>query len=345
MELLNIKDGVLAPLNGFMTQTEYQSVVRRMLLPSGQPWTIPITLAIPLTISKQLRQGKTIGLVYDETIAAHMRVQSVFKVKQNDLGAIYKTTDPAHPGVDKELAKSPWRAGGKLIFNKHFKPQRHPSYKTPAQIRALMRRRRYGTMTGFQTRNIIHRAHEYLQRTALEITDALFIHPLIGWKKNDDASSEQIVAAYKVMLEHFYPAHRVLFSVLETPMRYAGPREAVFHALIRKNYGCTHFIVGRDHAGVNGYYGLYEAQNLCASIRNLGIQILALSGPFFCDGCGQITTEKSCGHYTQTPRLIRPISGTMIRKHLQEGRRPPEYALRPEIADAVLKTTARTPVA
>ena len=180
----------------------------------------------------------------------------------------------------------------------------------------------------------MHRAHEYLQRVALELTDGLFIQPLIGWKKGDDFSPEAVINAYEKMTEEFFPHNRVVLGTLRTPMRYAGPREAVFHAIIRKNHGCTHFIVGRDHAGVGNFYGKYEAQELCKSFgKNLGIEILSLCGPFYCRKCGTIVTEKTCGH---GDKYVMDISGTAVRKMLSQGKRPPIEYMRKEISDVLI---------
>jgi len=204
---------------------------------------------------------------------------------------------------------------------------------TPAETKKIFKQNNWLTVTGFQTRNPIHTAHECLQRKALEITDGLFIQPLIGWKKKGDFTPEAVVKAYEKMIARFFPPHRVQLAMLRTPMRYAGPREAVFHALIRRNFGCTHFVVGRDHAGVGNFYGKYDAHKLCRQFNDLGIKILYLQGPYYCKKCGTVVTEDDCRH---GPEQAIPISGTEIRSLLSQGKVPPRELMREEIADVLL---------
>lgn len=348
MDILNIRDGVFAPIRGFLDEASYRSVVAEARLASGEPWGFPITLEIPESNLDRIRKTESVKLIHTASenapvCLATLQISSVFKIKPEDIARIFGTNDQAHPGVAAEIRRSPWRVGGILQFDGITPRPRSPRYLTPAAVRARTAELGITSLVGFQTRNAIHRAHEYLQRIALEIADGLLIHPLTGWKKDGDASFSDIVASYDVMLQQFYPPNRVLFSVLETAMRYAGPREALFHAIIRRNYGCTHFIVGRDHAGVGGYYGRYEAQEFCRRFEDAGITFLFLEGPHFCTICGGPVTRRSCRHAVENPAAVTEVSGTMIRDYLDRGQIPPTEMMRPEVADAILKSRGCAP--
>lgn len=334
-EIINIGNGTFAPLKGFMDSADYKSVVENMHLKNGEPWTIPVTLDIPDDLVNEIVHDDKVLLKDAEgNEIAELTVEDIFKVNyENDLKKIFGTDDKQHPGVLKEISRSPIRVGGKLnvfiqrdeMFGEHS--------LTPHEARIRFAENGWKTVVGFQTRNPIHRAHEYLQKVGLETVDGLFVHPLIGWKKADDFAPVAIVKAYEEMIKHFYPEKRAMLGLLKTPMRYAGPREAVFHALIRKNYGCTHFIVGRDHAGVGNYYGKYEAQELISQFNDLGIEILKLCGPYFCTQCNSIVTEKTCPHGDE---FELSISGTQVRHLFKSGQTPPENYMRKEIADVLL---------
>ncbi len=337
-EMANLATGVFDPLQGFLNSSDYKSVVEDMHLASGAPWTIPITLDIPEDVARAVMRSDIVILknAQDEAIA-ELDVEDVYKVNfVNDVKKIFGTEERAHPGVAKEMARSPFRVGGRIRRLEHVDTL-FPEYSlTPAQPRKIFKEKGWKTVTGFQTRNAIHRAHEYLQRIALEVTDGLFIQPLIGWKKAGDMSPLAVVRSYEMMVKHFYSPERVVLGLLKTPMRYAGPREAVFHALIRRNFGCTHFIVGRDHAGVGGYYGKYEAQKFCGEFNNLGIKILKLCGPYYCEKCAMVVTEKTCPH---GDAHAASISGTYLRSQFLKGEFPPSHLMRQEVA-AVLKELA-----
>lgn len=335
MEVRNICHGVFAPLTGFMTEQDYRSVVDSMRLPDGSPWSIPITLEVPESLERAVSGAGEVLLFQEAAAVARLQVESVFAVGPTDLEAVYGTADPQHPGIAREMQRSRIRVGGRVTAVGTLESE-GPYRRTPAEVRKIFASRGWTTVIGFQTRNAPHRAHEYLQRRALEAAEGLFIQPLVGWKRDGDASTAVITAGYLKMIHDFYPHDRVVFGLLETPMRYAGPREAVFHALIRRNFGCTHFIVGRDHAGVGGYYGRYQAQELCCAISGLGITIVNASGPFYCTKCGEVVTEATCRHYLEAPDAIREISGSMIRSYLGRGEPPPSFAMRPEVAAEVL---------
>ena len=340
LEICNIGHGVFAPLTGFLDSKDYASVVERMQWSDGTPWTIPITLDIPEGRYQEVMKASSLILLNTngEEIA-ELAIEDVYRIhEEHDLPHIFGTDDPSHPGVAKEKARSPYRVGGTIRVLRYMEYDCPEFALTPGQAREAFQNLGWKTITGFQTRNPIHRAHEYLQRVALEVSDGLLIHPLLGWKKKGDFTSKAILEAYQIMREHFYPKHRVILSALWTPMRYAGPREAVFHAIIRKNFGCTHFIVGRDHAGVGSYYDRYEAQALCSTFKNLGIHILALCGPYFCRRCDGIVTEKTCPHGDQ---FKVDISGTELRAFLRNGQTPPTEYMRPEITNALLDLAIR----
>lgn len=350
LEVANILNGTFAPLAGFMTGENYRSVVDDMHLSAGagaeansRPWTIPVTLEVSADDVAAVKAAEFVRLS-DETgkALARMRVEDVFKVDYGrDLKKVFKVDSADHPGVCKESARSPYRVGGRLerIESEQVDHAAGDTgddfpYFSPAQSRAYFAKQGWRTITGFQTRNPLHRAHEYLHRVAMEVSDGLFIQPLLGWKKAGDFTAEAVFAGYRKMTDDFYPHDRVLLGSLRTPMRYAGPREAVFHALIRRNHGCTHFIIGRDHAGVGGFYGKYEAQELALSFRDLGIEIRPLCGPFHCNTCGGIVTEKTCGH---SGDAVEEVSGTLMRAAFTAGRLPPEKFMRREVSEVLLR--------
>jgi len=340
LEASNIAHDVFAPLKGFMSFKDYTAVVQDMHLAIGEPWTIPITLEVPEEQVKEVQKSNSVDLVNEAgNIVAGIEVEDVFQVDlDNDITKIFGTSDKAHPGVEKEITRSAYRVGGTVTLHQDMPNEYEDCNLFPSDTREIFKRKGWQTITGFQTRNPLHRAHEYLQRVAMEITDGIFIHPLIGWKKPDDFSPFAVMQAYRKMFDSFYPSSRALLGTLMTPMRYAGPREAVFHAIIRRNFGCTHFIVGRDHAGVGNYYGKYEAHELCRQFTDLGIVILTLCGPYYCKKCGGIVTEKSCSH---GDAYILDISGTEMRRMLSKGTRPPEEYMRPEISDVLIELSSK----
>lgn len=335
VEATNIGEGVFHPINGFMDSKDYHSVVENMRLDNGEPWTIPVTLDVPEEKFQEIVKAGKITLITSDGVAvAEVEVEDVFKVDfSNDLVKVFETDSLEHPGVKKEAGRSRYRVGGAVRLLRGVDPV-YPDYDLkPKQSKKRFKEMGWETIVGFQTRNPIHRSHEYLQRVGLELADGLFIQPLVGWKKADDLSPQAIIATYERMLADFYPSGRAILGTLLTPMRYAGPREAVFHAIIRRNYGCTHFIVGRDHAGVGGFYKKYAAHKLCREFTDLGIETLTLCGPYYCAKCETIVTEKTCPHGEQ---FALDISGTQVRAMLKNGERPPIEYMRPEIADTLI---------
>jgi len=325
--------GAYSPLEGFMTREEYRGVLEDMRLPSGAIWSLPITLAVSTAEARSLREGERVALAdEDGTILGCLEVQDRFRYdREGEARAVYRTTDPEHPGVARLLGQKEVYLGGPVwLLQRPEHP--FPAYHfDPPQVREMIRERGWKRVVGFQTRNPVHRAHEYLQKCALEMADGLLLHPLVGDTKGDDVPAEVRMRCYEVLMENYYPRERVILAVFPGAMRYAGPREAVFHALVRKNYGCTHFIVGRDHAGVGSYYGPFDAHRLLEQFRpeELGIQILYFDQAFYCRACAGMASEKTCPHGAEE-RLI--LSGTRVREMLRRGEMlPPEFT-RPEVA-------------
>ncbi len=334
-DCINISTGLFYPLTGFMTSSDYHNVVNEMQLIGSQVWTIPISLDVDHDIYIKAAESKQLVLLFRNKEIAYMDIEDCFIVDPiHDVKNIFGTNDPNHPGVKKELARFKYRIGGKITIIDETILE---GSLNPKEVKKYFKEKNWKTICGFQTRNPIHKAHEHLQRVALDICDALFINPLVGWKKQGDFSEEAVVDGYETMIKVYYTGLNVYFDTLKTPMRYAGPREAIFHAIIRRNLGCTHFIIGRDHAGVGNYYGKYEAQELARKIlenNDLGIELLLLSEPFYCKKCDQIVSDKTCKHSSD---YVQKISGTQIRAMLAEGKRPSELFMRPEVADSIIQ--------
>lgn len=332
-DIINIETGLFYPLDGFMREGDFHSVVNQYVLQNGQVFPLPITLAVPEDIYGQITGSEVIDLMAYGECVAQIQAESRFKLTGEDIKSIYATLDDRHPGVAREKGRSPFRVGGR---SKLLKRELLEEALKPEEVKRVFWKRGWKTAAGFQTRNPVHKAHEYIQRLGLEICDGLFINPITGWKKKGDFTEEAVMAAYKEMFCSFYPPDRVYIAGLKTQMRYAGPREAVFHALIRRNLGCTHFIIGRDHAGVGSYYGEYDAHRLARQLQSeygLGIELLLTREPYFCRKCGQLVTDRTCSHYF-TDRT--EISGTIIRGYIHDGKIPDEIMMRNEIFHALL---------
>ena len=342
LELLAV--GGFSPLTGFMTQGDYKSVVNDMHLANGVPWSMPITLAVGDDDAKAIKDGDEIALA-DEAGKLHavMQVQEKFGYdKKVEAAKAYGTEDENHPGVAAMYAEGDTLLGGPVQV---FEVPAHDDFAqyrlTPVQTRAAFAERNWRTIVGFQTRNPVHRAHEYIQKAAMEIVDGLLLHPLVGDTKSDDIPADVRMRCYEVLIANYYPLDRVVLSVNPAAMRYAGPREAIFHALVRKNYGCTHFIVGRDHAGVGNYYGTFDAQLIFREFdpQALGITPLMFEHTFFCKKCDEMGSVKTCPH---TPEDRIALSGTQVRDMLKGGIAPPPEFSRPEVAKVLIEAMQET---
>jgi len=343
LELLAV--GAFSPLTGFMTRREFDAVVDEMHLATGEPWTVPVTLSAGRAQADGLKEGGEVALYDPESdrVLAILHLEEKYEHdRAREAKEVYKTTDTKHPGVSLVMGQGEVCLGGKVDVISLPPHEDLQQYRwTPRQTREEFDKRGWRRVVAFQTRNPCHRAHEYLQKAALEICDGLLLHPLVGETKQGDIPADVRMRTYEVMFENYYPKQRVVLTVLPASMRYAGPREAILHAIMRKNYGCTHFIVGRDHAGVGDYYGTYDAQRIFDEFdpQAIGITPLMFEHSFFCKKCDGMATGKTCPH-GQEDRVF--LSGTKVREMLSRGEAPPPEFTRPEVAAILIESARRS---
>lgn len=336
-DLLMIAIGGYSPLEGFLNEADYTSVRDRMKLANGVVWSIPINLAVTKDKASALNIPGEVALYDDDYLLGVLTVTEKFTYdKEREAQAVYGTKDRAHPGVAALFAQGDWLLAGSIrLLNRPRNPTFQQYHLDPSETRARFSERGWRRVVAFQTRNPVHRAHEYIQKCALEIADGLLLHPIVGETKADDVPADVRLRSYEEILANYYPASRTVLSVMPAAMRYAGPREAVFHALIRKNYGCSLFIVGRDHAGVGNYYGSYDAHYIFDEFdpSELGITPLFFDHTFYCRTCGAMASAKTCPHEATNHVTL---SGTKVRELLSAGELPPVEFSRPEVARVLI---------
>ena len=332
-----IASGALSPLRGFMGRDDYESVLESMRLTNGLAWSLPVCLAVD-----EAPKGERVALAGENgALYAVLDVAEVYDYDvEREAELCYRTSDAAHPGVAVLLKQKPHYLAGEVTVFERQTPPFPELARDPSATRALFAERGWRRVVGFQTRNPIHRAHEYLTKVALETVDGLLIHPLVGDTKSDDIPSKVRVDCYRALIDDYYPTDRVVVSAFPAAMRYAGPREAVWHAICRKNYGCSHFIVGRDHAGVGSYYGTYDAQLIFDQFEphELDIEPMMFEHSFWCTKCGSMGSNKTCPHGAED-RIF--LSGTKVRELLAAGEEPPVEFTRPEVADVLIEAYRR----
>jgi sulfate adenylyltransferase len=332
----NIADGIFSPLEGFLVREDYEQVITKGRLANDLPWTIPIVLDVDNNTAKKMKDAGDVALNLNGTNFAILHVEDVYTFdKEKTAIGVYGTLDQNHPGVTKTMTMKEFLVGGKIDYVK--RPQETPIRryrKSPLETRELFERVGWKTIVAFQTRNVPHVAHEMLQKASLNTHDGLFINPLIGKKKSGDYKDEAIVRSYETLIKNYYPKNRCHLATLHTEMRYAGPKEAIHHSIMRKNFGCTSIIIGRDHAGVGSYYDPFAAQKIFDEYPDIGIEPMFFPAFFYCKKCLSFASERNCPHGTE---FQEQLSGTKLRKMILEKQKPSEYMIRPEVFDVLLK--------
>jgi sulfate adenylyltransferase len=336
-EVENIAQGVFSPLSGFLNENDFGKVLEEGRLRDGTPWTIPIIMDVDKLTAKNLKDFKDIILLCEGDAFGILHISDIYGYDKSHMAkSVYGTTDLNHPGVKRIREMKNTLVGGKTeVFSMARKIKENRFRMNPLQTRREIKRRGWKTIVGFQTRNVPHIAHEMLQKAALNIFDGLFINPLIGKKKIGDFTDEMIIKSYDALIRYYYPKNKIIFGTLHSEMRYAGPREAIHHAIMRKNFGCTHFIVGRDHAGVGDYYPPYAAHEIFKNYPDLNIEPLFFSSFYYCKKCISYANEKTCSH---SPDFREELSGTMIRKMVTTNQIPEKHLMRPEVSRIIIST-------
>jgi sulfate adenylyltransferase len=336
MEIENISFGVFSPLKGFLNEEDFTSVVKRGRLSNDLPWTIPIVLDANEEVAKKVKDSSQVALRNDGQIFGVMQVEDLYKFdKTESAKSVFQTDDPSHPGFNKFVTMQDILIAGEVKTvsttpnNKFLEDLR----LTPAESRKKIEDRGWKSTVAFQTRNVPHVAHEMLQKAALNIYDGLFINPLIGKKKVGDFKDEVILNSYTVLIDNYYPKYRIIFSTLHTEMKYAGPREAIHHAIMRQNFGCSHIIIGRDHAGVGNYYSPFAAHDIFKDYPELEIEPIFFPAFYYCKKCQSYVNDRTCPHYLD---YREELSGTKMRKMFSSGELPPSHLMRPEISKVIL---------
>ena len=332
----NIADGIFSPLEGFLTQQDFESVVSKGRLVNDIPWTIPIVLDVDESTASKIKQEKTVVLQNPEGLdIAVLNAEETYTFdKEKLVKGVYGTTDDSHPGVARTMAMNNFLVSGKIDYVKRPENTEIRKYRmTPLETREAFTNAGWKKIVAFQTRNPPHVAHEILQKTAITTRDGVFVNPLIGKKKSGDFKDDVIIKAYEVMIQNYYPENRCKLATLHTEMRYGGPKEAIHHAIMRQNYGCTHIIIGRDHAGVGNFYDPFAAQKIFGDYTDLDIEPIFFPAFFYCRKCLTFTNPKVCPHDAESREQV---SGTKLRSLIQEGKPPSEFILRPEVAKLII---------
>ena len=332
----NIADGIFSPLEGFLTQQDFESVVSKGRLVNDIPWTIPIVLDVDESTASKIKQEKTVVLQNPEGLdIAVLNAEETYTFdKEKLVKGVYGTTDDSHPGVARTMAMNNFLVSGKIDCVKRPENTEIRKYRmTPLETREAFTNAGWKKIVAFQTRNPPHVAHEILQKTAITTRDGVFVNPLIGKKKSGDFKDDVIIKSYEVMIQNYYPENRCKLATLHTEMRYGGPKEAIHHAIMRQNYGCTHIIIGRDHAGVGNFYDPFAAQKIFGDYTDLDIEPIFFPAFFYCRKCLTFTNPKVCPHDAESREQV---SGTKLRSLIQEGKPPSEFILRPEVAKLII---------
>jgi sulfate adenylyltransferase len=334
-DIENIADGVFSPLEGFVGQEDFQSIVSKGRLKNGLAWTVPLVLDVDDQTAAKIKQAGDVALASSGERFAILHVDEIYGFDKLAVAkAIYQTDDTKHPGVEKTIGMKEKLVGGKINVTRRIAQSPLRKYrKTPSETRAEIARNGWKTVVGFQTRNVPHVAHEMLQKAALNLYDGLFVNPLIGRKKQGDFKDEVILASYEALIDNYYPKNRAMFVTLHTEMRYAGPKEAIHHSIMRTNFGCSHFIVGRDHAGVGTYYHPFAAQEIFKDYTDLAIKPVFFPAFYYCKKCLSYANERNCPH---GPEVREELSGTKMRKMVSSGEIPADHLMRPEISRLIV---------